>query len=161
MYLTNKQIFLLLLPLLIASTVYLFYEEIVTNAKYIFPTYKEYKNAILDKKADIYLKIDAKNSTYETILKKIAARKKEAPWVASAILYKKIALKSIPKKISLPSQPVYFHLEAIIFNKKVAIINGKIVYLYGTVDGAKLIRIEEDKVLLQLKKGKRWLYLFD
>ena len=160
MYLTNKQIFLLLLPLFIASIVYLFYEEIVANAKYIFPTYKEYKNAVLDKKADIYLKIDAKNSTYETILKKIATRKKEAPWVAATVLYKKTTFKPIPKIIPL-SQPKYFHLEAIFFNKKVAIINGKIVYLYGTVDGAKLIRIEEDKVLLQLKKGKRWLYLFD
>jgi hypothetical protein len=166
MHLNSNQLFRLSIPFLLSIVVYYFSDEITQNVKYLFPTYKEYRNKVLDKKADIYLKIEAKNKTYRTILHRLQEREKKAQWIADTILYKKVKVEnSVVQKKVLHASKKYtktpsFNVQAIFYNKKVAIINGKMVQESSILEGAKIIKIEKNKILIQHHKGTKWLYLF-
>ncbi|HMK43462.1 MAG TPA: hypothetical protein VK445_04935 [Dissulfurispiraceae bacterium] len=44
-------------------------------------------------------------------------------------------------------------------NKKTAVINGKVVNEGASIDGARVAKIEKNRVLLQSKGGQEWLEL--
>ena len=168
MHLNAKQIFTLFIPFFIALIAYIFDFDIVKNIKYFFPTYKEYKNKSLDKKATIYLQIESKDKLYQKIQHDIQQRKEDAKWIAQYILYKKLPkaqvhqvhtqkLQTRPNK---QKKPNILKLEAVFSKDKVAIINGKIVKEGTFINHTKILKIFNDKVLIQQKRGKRWLYLF-
>ena len=162
MYLTNKQLFLLTIPFLVALSLYFFYQDIASFSKYFFPSYDAYKNAILDKKADIYLKIESKTKDYDEIIKRIEERKKESLWIAN-LLHRQNEMKKAKEFLNKKNRRieiVSYKLEAIFYDKKIAIINKKIIPLYGKVDGARLIKVEMDRVEIKTKKGTQWLYIF-
>jgi hypothetical protein len=144
--------------------VYFFDTDITQNVKYLFPDYEEYTNKILDKKAEIYIKIKSKDKIYQTIKTKLKARGENATWVSEKILYSDIVVSKPKRKTSLKQKSIekkiYWKLEAVFHNKKVAIINGKMVKVSSIVDGAEVLKIYSNKVLLKYKKGKRWVYLF-
>lgn len=166
MHLNSKQIFLLLSPFLVSFIIYYFDTDITSNVKYLFPNYEEYSNKVLDKKADIYLKISAKDKHYQTILQRLKERNSSAEWIANDILYKHIVVQApiIKQKMQNFShkhkQSTNFELQAIFNNKKVAIINGKMVRASSFIDGAQILKIEKNRVLLQYNKGTKWVYLF-
>lgn len=163
MHLTPKQIALLLLPFVITGVVYLFSFDIAKNIKYLFPVYEEYKNKTLDKKAAIYLKIEANGKLYQQIKTKIQNRRQNAQWVVDTILFKKL-----PNKNEQKSQVQTVHkkntttwrLEAVFSKVKVAIINGTLVRENSAINGARVVKILNDKVLLSSKKGEKWICLF-
>ena len=167
MHLTSKQLLLLFLPLSFTLVVYYFSDNIVKNVKYLFPNYKEYFNKNLNEKATIYLQIEAKDKTYQTIQENLAKRPINSDWIANKILYteyidttptEKRQSTSVAKRKT--TRVRRWHLEAIFSQDNVAIINGHIVKLNTIINGSKLQKIETDKVLLENKKGKKWIYLF-
>ncbi len=163
MHLTTKQIATLLLPFLVAGVVYMFDFDIAKNIKYLFPVYKEYQDKTLDKKAAIYLQIESNGNLYQEIKKKIKNRKEEAKWIVEKVLYKKAPMQQTKKVVNTSEQnkktPTW-KLEAVFAKLKVAIINGTVVKEHSTVDGARVLKILDNRVLLHSKKGKRWVYLF-
>jgi len=137
------------------------------NSPYLFPKHNEYSNSELDRKTFTYLQIEAKNTDYEEIKKKFHARKMYAQWISNVISLKnnptEVSEKFINKKIQKRKQTQkIWNLEAVFSKEKVAIINGKFVSQSEKIDGATLLEIENNRVLLRLqhKKGKKWIYLF-
>lgn len=168
MHLDSRQIILLIIPFFLSGSIYFFDMDIVQNVKYLFPSYQEYSNKRLDKKADIYLKILSKDKVYQDIQNRVTAREDSSQWIAQTILYKKLidrekilynnSSSSSNKRVV---KAYSWKLQAVFNKKEVAIINSKIVKLGSFIDGGKLIRIKEDRVLIQYNKGlKKWLHLF-
>jgi len=171
MHLTNKQLFTLIFPFLIGMIFYLFDMDIVKNVKYLFPNYEEYTNKTLDKKAVTYLKIEAKGKLYQEIQDAMIARNKNARWISEHVLYKKMNLKiksNIKRTNSTLSRKITkkrlnaknLQLQAVFSKDKVAIINGHFVKESASIGGVKILKIEQERVLLDFKKGKKWIYLF-
>ena len=168
MHLTTKQISVLLIPFLISAMVYIFDFDIVKNIKYLFPSYEEYTNKSLDKKATIYLKIESKDKLYQEIQENIKKRPQNAKWIVEKVFYKKLPKKSIEVinnkkthgKKNFKEKELVWNLEAVFSKDKVAIINGIVVKEKHLVDGAEVLKILDDRVLLSYKKGKKWIYLF-
>ena len=165
MNLDIKQISMLSLPFILSFAIYMFDVDIVKNVKYLFPSYEEYSNKTLDEKADIYLKILSKDKIYQDIQKKVTDRKEYSQWIADEIFSKNITQKKLVRvepKVTKKIQRTYsWKLQAVFNKKKVAIINSKIVKLGSTIDDGKLIKMQEDKVLIENPKGlKKWIHLF-
>ena len=75
MRLSNWQLLMLGIPLIISGIVYVFSDDIVKNMHFLFPEYQEQSaSVILNKKADTYLEIEKKSSLYREIEDKMAAR---------------------------------------------------------------------------------------
>ena len=99
MYLTNRQLLLLLLPFLIVSVLYLSLDTLLHPLRYLLPSYQEYKNKILDKKASIYLEIAKKNEIFEKIMRQIRRRREEVDWASEKGLYrKKEEVRKVPER---------------------------------------------------------------
>lgn len=159
MKLSKYQIFMLLIPFIVSSIVYIYNKEIIQNAGYFFDNYEEYSNKTLDNKIDIYLKISPKKQVYQEIEEKTGLRSANAEWVAENVLYKKgeIQIKTALQKEDKIDPLI---LQAVFPKKKFAIINDKILYERSTINGMKIIRIENHRVLLKYKKGLKWISLF-
>ena len=168
MNLSIKQIAMLCLPFILSFAVYMFDTDIVKNIHYLFPSYEEYSNKTLDKKAEIYLKILSKDKNYQEIQEKVSDRKSYAKWVAEDVLYRDFTVKkeqvqkgNSTKKIRKIRKIYSWKLQAVFNKKKVAIINSKIVKLGSSIDNGKLIEIQESRVLIEYAKGlKKWIHLF-
>ena len=165
MRLNRYQIIMLILPFVINGVVYMYNETIIYNISHFFSDYKEYANKDLEKKIDIYLKIDAKNKIYNEIEKKIALRDKNAKWIAENVLYEKaeIEQKAKVKQKAVVHKKIktkVFRLTAVFPKKNLAIINGQIVREKSTINGVKIAKVENHRVLLRYKKGLRWVSLF-
>lgn len=166
MHLSSKHLFLLILPFLLSFGVYFFKEEIVSNAHLFFPSYEKYSNEELDAKVAIYLQIESKHKLFKDVEEKMEFRKKEAIWAAYNLFYKKqeeskeqgsiktTTDKHISKKTSI------YKLQAVFPDDKTAIIDDSIVKEGGMLRDAKVIRVEDSKVLIKTSKGLQWLYLF-
>lgn len=164
MHLNARHILLLATPFIIALVSYFLSGSVISNIQILFPSYDEYKNPSLDKKADIYLKIESNNRDYLSILNSIYNRTNRAEWMNENFLYLKPQPKKVKKNTSLPTQrennTTSYTLYMVFAKKKIAIINHKVVHIGESVEGAKLLYIGTDRVQLKLSKGKKWLYLF-
>jgi len=164
MHLTNKQLLLLLTPLMFAVVIWLLGDTIVGNLRYFFPDCKEYKSRSFDRKISLYMGIKAKKVKDERFIKMSSLVAKESDWIVYDVLYKpKIKIKKIKqKRLSYESyKPIPIKLNAIFYSFKTAIVNGKLVKEKGLINkNIKLDKIEKDRILIQDKKGKRWVYLF-
>ncbi len=158
MHLTSKQISFLLLPFFITAIVYIFSSDIANYIRYLFPVYEEYKSKTLDKKATIYLKIEANGKLYQQIKERIKDRNRYVEWIVDSVLHKRTSPKKLLSKKR--EKPIAWKLQAVFGKLKVAIINGTTVRENGFINGAKVVKITEDKVLLRSKKGEKWLSLF-
>ena len=168
MNLSSTQILNLIIPIVVAVVVYLFNDSIVQNAKYLFPTYQEYTNKMLDKKADIYLKIESKDKIYQEIRENRTLRKENAKWMAQNVLYKKqkkeytpVSFTNKEEQAQKETKKIYkWELQAIFPKKKIAIINNNIVKVGSKIDNAVVKDIKNDKVLIKYDEGLKWLYMF-
>lgn len=154
------------MPFILASILYVYSDDIMQDADSVFPTIQQYSNKELDEKAKVYLKIQRDRDVYATIVSQMQKREKNRNWIVENLLYEKKSEKSIPivKKEVVRKKKIakeqHWKLQILYPNKKVAIINSKIVHEGFMVDGAKVIKIMQNKVLLKTKKGKKWLSLF-
>jgi predicted RND superfamily exporter protein len=167
MHLNQKQIFLFIIPIVLFTTLSFFADDLISYVKNLFPNYKEYQNKSFNQKATIYLKIESKDKFYQEIQHNIKQRLHYAPSITDAILYKKtpqeIKPKTIDKKIKKYKRKHYYkhlQLEAVFPKQNVAIINGIFLHTYQKYKNITLLKVLENKVLLQTPKGKRWLTLF-
>ncbi|QOY53061.1 hypothetical protein [Candidatus Sulfurimonas baltica] len=166
MNLDNRQITILLLPFIIAILTYIFSDAIAQHARYFFPVYEEYADKNLKNKAEIYLQIEAQNESYMKVIKDVENRNKNSQWVSNNVLYNAISKNDSntdtttqPAKQLSQDYPLILQMS---FPKKdMAIISGKIVKLNNTIHNAKLISIEQRRVLLQFKEKQKWLYMFN
>lgn len=152
--LSARQWGLLLLPLLIAGGVWSFNDEIVPKLRYIFPSYSKYQNTLFDSKAAVYLQIESREKRYEEILRKMAEREKYSQWSVDDLLYysEEVAGRADAKRS--------WSLQVVFPKEKTAIINNTIVHVGETVDGAKLLSVQDERVLLQDHEGVKWVRLF-
>ena len=155
MRLNSKQITILISPFVIAAITYTFSEDIVSNLHYLFPEYSSYQDKNLNKKASTYLKIEAKDKLYQQIRAKINRRHSNAKWVADNVLYKKETIN-----IATDTKHRAWELQMVYPKKNIAIINNKIIKTNGIIDNAKLISIENSRVLIQHDERLEWLSLF-
>ncbi len=166
MHLNSRQFLALLLPFIIALIISVLSGEIVQNISYLFSPYEEYSNKSLDSKAEMYLKIEEKSKKYQEIQKKVELRKSNVEWIAKNMLYnKQISTQSTPQQEIIVVDEVVeesfvYKLEMIYPKVKVALINGKMVHEREIIDGAKVIKINNDGVLIEYQKGLKWLTLF-
>jgi len=159
MHLSTRQILLLILPFILSTIIYIYADDITTNIKYLFPAYSQYTNRDLNSKEKIYLKMEKKEKEYNEILNKIKLRKKNSSWIIKQVLYNKKKQQKIVKKENKKIKKSW-KLQMVYPNKNIAIINGKIVKLNDIINNAKLIKIENSKVLLKQKENLQWVYLF-
>ena len=166
MYLNNIQLLKLIVPFILVSILSVYSDDLVSDADAVFTTIKQYQNKELDAKANVYLKIQRNKKIYVSILNKIEQRDKNRQWITDHLLYnRKKFVKNITKNVSthISKKVVRKHswtLQILYPNKKVAIINSKIVHEGSIIDGAKVLDISQDKVLLKTKQGQKWLSLF-
>ncbi len=164
MYLTAKQILHLALPFLFTLMIYFFDDSIVAKIRYFFPTYSEYTNKTLDKKAEIYLQIESKEKVYKEIREKMALRPQSTDWIVSKVLYKKLKREDrqevAPKVENKKVRPPVWRLEAVFAKEKVAIINGKFVSIGSMIDQAQVVEIKKETVCIEFGKERRCLHLF-
>ncbi len=154
MYLSNKQIFILLLPIFLGTAIYLFSDDIVKNLQYLFPKYESYKDTNLNKKADTYLKIEAKDKIYKKIQSQIKERNINSNWIVKNILYTKGTF------VKTDTKHRAWELQMVFPKRNVAIINNKVIKINEMIDNAKLIDIETSRVLIQHDERLQWLFLF-
>ena len=162
MRLTNKQALTLIFPFVVSSIIYMFDVEIVSNIHHLFPIYAEYSNKVLSEKTDTYLEIEKKYKLYKNINNKIELRKTNARWIAENLFYdkqEKVIVELSSKKKNNAKSYAY-QLKIVYPNEKIAIINDLTVREGTLIPGAKVIKIQNNRVLLQYKKGLKWLYLF-
>lgn len=155
MRLNGWQLFMLGIPFIIGGIVYLFSDDIVKNIHFLFPEYQEqHSNIILSKKIDTYLNIEKKYSLYSEIEDKIAARNSNATWITDTILYSKHKIDK------LEVQKRAWKLQMAYPKKNIAIINGKLTGMNEMVDGARVVEIENLRVLLKHNERLEWVTLF-
>ncbi len=155
MRLNGGQLFTLTIPFLIGGIVYIFSDDIVDNIRFLYPEYQEHSSSILvNNKLDSYLHIENKSGLYREIEEKIVSRQLSAPWIADTILYLK------DESIAQEEQQLSWKLQMVYPKKNIAIINGKLIKINDIVDGAKVIKIEKLRVLLQHNERLVWVTLF-
>ena len=155
MRLNGWQLFMLGIPFIIGSIVYIFSADIVKNIHFLFPEYQEQSSSIiLNEKADIYLNIEKKSSVYREIQEKIAARRSNSVWITDTVLYSKY------KNDQLEVQKHAWKLQMVNPKMNTAIINGKLTRLNEMVDGALVVEIENLRVLLKHNERLEWVTLF-
>ena len=164
MHLSNIQISQILSPFLLATIVYVYSGDIIQNADKIFPTIQQYKNTQLDKKAAIYLKIQRDQKIYYSIINKNHLRHIKNKWIVDNLLYlaqkrKKHTITHTHLHKKQGKQKIW-QLAVLYPKKKIAIINSKIVHEGSIVDGARVLKVKSEKVLLKTKGGLQWIYLF-
>ncbi|MDD5401220.1 MAG: hypothetical protein PHQ93_08555 [Sulfurimonas sp.] len=162
LYLSNKQLAILVSPFIVASGIYFFNEDIVPNASYLFASYEEYSNKELSQKVDMYLKIEEKYMLYKEIQERVKKREENSGWIADEFFYpeEKVVNAASQQGEKIVEKEYHYKLEALYPNDKVAIINGVIVREGSSIEDAKVVEIKDNSVLLKNKKGLKWLHLF-
>ncbi len=171
-YLTPKQLIFLILPFVIALYIFIYPQDFIFINNQIDKTISKQtlsSKDILEAKKKLILKdftpIKNKIKLYEKSL--MEYDKETSMWIINIfkinfkIKEKHISIKNKISKTTLIDVTKY-NLQ-MIFNSKDSssvVINNKIYKLYDKIDkDIKIINILEDRVLLENKKGKRWLYL--
>lgn len=168
MYLNNIQLLKLIVPFVLVGVLYLYSDDLMMDADAVFPTIQEYTNKELDEKANIYLNIQRNKQVYVSILTQMEKRDKEREWISKYLLYlpKKHLLERTKRvQTSVTQRKIIrkkgkWRLQILYPNKKVAIINSRIVHEGSLVDGAEVVEIAQDKVFIKTEQGTKWLSLF-
>ncbi len=162
MYLNNKQIIALVFPILFASTLLYFQDEILTFMHSQLPTYKNRTTSKdFNKEVNEYLNINKERQLYNDIFEHIEKRKAtSASWITEKLLYERQNSKKRDKKVTTENNKPTWNLQAIFPKQNMVIINSKFVSKGSTVNSAKIIEIEIDSVLIKTEKGLKWLHLF-
>lgn len=155
LYLNNKQLALLFLPILTAGILLFFEDMIISYMHTILPQHTMSKSNMLTKEATQYLRISRDMKMYNGTMHKIESRNKFINWMRNHRLYKKSYIKS--KKIALKYT---WKLQAVFPKYDKAIINNKFVHIGSVIDRAKVVKIKFDKILLKTSKGFKWVHLF-
>ena len=159
LYLSNKQIVLLAIPVIIAGGLYYFEDDILKYMHTVLPKHNMKKSELLTQEANKYLRIKRNKNKYDEISEKIILRKKFIEWMQNHLIYKKIDVidrKSRQKSLLQDK----WRLEAVFPKYDKAIINNKFVHIGSNIDRATVIEIDFDKVLLKTAKGLKWIHLF-
>lgn len=171
MYLNNSQLLKLIFPFVLVAILYIYSDDVMQDADAVFPTIKEYKNKELDAKARVYLQIQRNKKIYVSILEQMHQRKINRRWITEHLLYKPKKntltrtstvekLKKSTRRGKKVTKKQTWILQILYPNRKVAIINSKIVHEGSMINGARVVQISDNKVLLKTRQGKKWLSLF-
>jgi len=159
LYLSNKQLLLLFIPVIIVGALLYFEDDILRYMHSVLPQHTMKKSEILTEEANKYLQINRDRKKYDGITKKIISRKEFIRWMQNHSLYKKSSLTGVKREQkSVPKNQ--WRLEAVFPKYDKAIINDKFVHVGSVVNNAKVIKIGFDKVLLKTVKGLKWVHLF-
>jgi len=159
MYLSNKQILQLIIPLFLGAFLLFFQEDIITIMHKQFPKIKTIKKSKIYYNINQYLKISKEMQTYDMVSQKMSKRKDATEWVAARVLSQKQSIQN-SKKADAKKQQDTWNLQIVFPEHNMAIINSQFAYKGSIINGAKVMQIEFDSVLLKTKKGLRWVHLF-
>lgn len=160
MYLSNKQILQLAIPLLLAGILLYFQDAILAVMHEQFPQHKINKNHTIGEEANIYLKINKDMSLYNTIEKNVKMREVSSIWVSKDFIYKNKKRLQSDTKIQKKQEKHIWKIEAVFPKHDMAIINAQFVHTNSIINDAKVIKITFDSVLLKTSKGLQWVHLF-
>ena len=155
MYLSNKQLALLFLPIATAGTLFFFEEIIVDYMHTVLPQQTISKSNTFTKEITEYLRINRDMKVYDKIMHKIDSRKNFVDWMQTHNLYKNSYVKSL--KIATKYT---WDLQAVFPKHNKAIINDKFVHIGSVINGANVVKIKFDKILLKTSKGFIWVHVF-
>jgi len=169
MHLSKHQLFLISVPLLLGGVFYFIsYMMLIPNMHYLYPNYQEFQAKSLNNKAQIYLTLATKKTLFYTMKENLATRQAATTWMSNALYEKPVQEQEFQSQHSnltsktesqVKASPI-FKVEAIFPKNNMVIINGKILHLGASINDAQIIQIKNDSVLLQQKKGLKWLYIF-
>ncbi len=159
MYLSNKQMLQLAMPILLAVVLLYFQDEILTFMHEKLPQHTMNKDHRINEKANIYLRLNRDMNIYNDIEKNVKERKISSVWISKNFIYKKKKLQS-DTKIQKKTKKYIWKLEAVFPKHDMAIINTQFVHTNSVINKAKVIKIKFDSVLLKTSKGLQWVYLF-
>ena len=159
MYLSHKQILQLIIPLFLGALLLFFQEDIITIMHKQFPKIKTIKKSKIYYNVNQYLKINEEMQTYDMVSQKMSKRKDTIRWVVTTVLSQKKSIQN-RKKTDVKKQQDIWNLQIVFPKHNMAIINSQFVYKGSIVNGAKVMQIELDSVLLKTNKGLRWVHLF-
>ncbi len=167
MHLRTKELLLFIFPFLASFVLYFFGQEVVGTLHTLFPSYERYTNSEIDVKMEKYLSIEAKHQLYEEIEKKKERRKSEQEWVAEHILYRDAPLEAVVEELApetlapqVEEKERTYTLQALFPEDKTVIINDLILKEGAEIEGAKIVQVSDDGVLIETNKGLKWLYMF-
>lgn len=168
MYLSAKELLLLISPFIISFFLYFFGQEIIGGLHSMFPSYERYANSQINAKMEKYLAIEAKHDVFVEIENNTVVRKNESQWVAEHVFYRDapIAFSVVEelqpeiKAVEVVEKEYSYTLQALFPDDKTVIINDLILKEGDTIDGAKVVEISGDGVHIKTNKGLKWLYLF-
>jgi len=167
MYLSNRQVLQLITPLFVTLLLLFFQEDIITAMHAGFPKIETIKESEIYQNVDEYLKISEEMQTYDTILQKISKRKNAIDRTTSMMFGKKQPIqrrKKEPivrkKRADIKSKKHSWDLKIVFPKDNLAIIDSQFVHKGSIVNGAEVVQIEFDSVLLKTNKGFQWVYLF-
>ncbi len=159
LYLSNKQLLFLFMPVIVAGAILYFEDDILSYMHSVLPQHTMKKSEILTKEANKYLEINRNRKKYDAISEKMILRREFIQWMQSHSLYKKITFTDV-KREQKSARKNQWRLQAVFPKYDKAIINNKFIHVGSVVDNAKVIKIEFDKVLLKTGKGLKWVHLF-
>ena len=155
LYLSNKQLALLFLPIATAGILFFFEDIIITYMHTVLTQHTMSKNNMLTTEITKYLHINRDMKLYNKTMHKIDSRNNFINWMQTHKLYKNSYVKS--QKIA----PKYtWNLQAVFPKYDKAIINNKFVHIGSVVNRARVVKIKFDKILLKTSKGFKWVHLF-
>ena len=159
LYLTEDHLKLLSLPLITIAILYFARDELYKTLPIEKP--EHFKAKKFTKKIQNYMEIERLKNSYLFISKTTQDKERINRWLYEKMIDSKrfygrqqLAVQKNSKK------KVYYSLQGIIIGKnRRAIINQKLVKPYSKVDGATVLKITEDRVLIKSKGEKIWLKL--
>ena len=159
MYLSNKQMLQLAIPILLAVVLLYFQDEILTFMHEKLPQHTMNKNHSINEEADTYLRLSRDMNLYNDIENNVKERKIASVWISKNFIYEKKELQS-DTKIQKNIKKYIWKLEAVFPKHDMAIINAQFVHTNSVINQATVIKIKFDSVLLKTNKGLQWVHLF-
>lgn len=167
MHLSLKEFLLFFSPFVASFLLYFFSQELIGSLHALFPSYERYVSSEIDTKMQKYLAIEAKHELYMEIQRKKESRKEASQWAIEELFYAPEVFEDVveelpPETISMPIEEKehIYTLQALFPDDKTVIINDLILKEGAKIEGAKIVQISDDGVLIETNKGLKWLYMF-
>lgn len=180
MHLDNKSLALLLSPFVLSAGIWLAGDILVEPLKYFFEPVQSQRNSLIDEKGLTYQFFTQHKEEYTTLLKKIQKRHENRFWISERLYQPYTSpelLGSSPQEgagllpppallqlgegnISTSATTIGWSVQMVMPQQNIAIINNKIYHVGQSIDGVKLLHVEESKIHIQTAKGSQWVKLF-
>ncbi|WP_200762742.1 hypothetical protein [Nitrosophilus alvini] len=157
-YIKSVHFIMLLSPLLVWGFIYFYQELFITSLNESFFVIKKEKSIRISKKiARSYQEIETLVKRNSALLESVKGLEQKKRYLIEILKENRKSVKKTPI-IRQGEWKVTFIISG---EKKRAIINGKVVSEGDNINGARVLKIEKNRVLIKTYEGVKWLRLFD